>query len=1012
MARERVEQLAPQDPAARIANVIRDAPGLDFIGPTLQPQKVVLDDLTFDLNFTKKTRIDMCHTCHLAIDREGFEDQEQPFTSHPRLDLYLTARSPHPMKQVGCTICHRGHGESLDFIRADHRPDLTGLAAMLSDDQNIEEWEDEYHWHKQHHWDYPMLPTSMTEAGCIQCHQTSMELIAEDAPTVTEGYRNFERFGCYSCHKVDWFPTKRKPGPSLKNFQAKLTTDWVSSWVSDPKGFRPTTWMPQFFHLENFAPDEVIATSEYGRGEPILGHVWNETAVGAITAFIADRAPKQELPPMPVAGDAIRGSEVFRVSGCLACHNMAPYGEDPDLPRDFALVSSGENEHGPNLRGVATKLDADWLYHWIKNPSAYWPETRMPDLRLSDQEAADIVAYMIEDPDGYFTDVPEGWSVEPSSVDPAALKEMARWFFAREGRTIVENRLAGRDPSRPWDDVEHLQVEVGEALVQHYGCYSCHEIQGMETMMPIGAELTNWASKTVDKLDFGFMHHILADERDWTDAQKHQYTGYREGWLMQKLHAPRSYDRDKVKNPMEKLRMPWFGFTDHELFTITTFVAGLVDDEVQRAKMVPTAEHAAMDEGMRAVRQHNCLACHQVEPGKIAFEGADGARHEVFAELLPIGDAAVPPAHDLQALADELEYWEVDEVGLRLLAVEPGVGDMGEKVFLDDIGQIASLSAPEGGDFVRLITDYYFNGVELFSADAEDPDEAYFYATADPDGEGRVQDVDGEWRSYQDEQYDKVRWTFAPPVLWNEGGKVQKDWFFSFLNDVQPIRPQMRVRMPSFNFRPGEAGAIADYFAIRSANEWPSRYAREMLHSLDATAEDVAAGTKLEPKEVRAIVDRDLITTESGFPELLAHAAGHDFSWWGPVDPAYESVVRRQASYRDAAPSNHWDLAQELIVGKVNCYQCHFRLGTPPAADPIAWAPDLAIVPTRLREDWTERWLLDPARIYPGTSMPQNFEDNAADYHDVYPDSTNADQIEAVLDYMFNFDRVYLRSQN
>ena len=52
------------------------------------------------------------------------------------------------------------------------------------------------------------------------------------------------------------------------------------------------------------------------------------------------------------------------------------------------------NEHGPNLRGVSTKTNPEWLFAWLKDPAAYWAETRMPDLRLSDQEAADIVAYM------------------------------------------------------------------------------------------------------------------------------------------------------------------------------------------------------------------------------------------------------------------------------------------------------------------------------------------------------------------------------------------------------------------------------------------------------------------------------------------------------------------------------------------------------------------------------------------------------------------------------------------
>ena len=58
--------------------------------------KVVLDDFTFELNFTKKTRIDMCQTCHLAADIPGYDDPKlaEPYRSHPRLDLFLSAKSP------------------------------------------------------------------------------------------------------------------------------------------------------------------------------------------------------------------------------------------------------------------------------------------------------------------------------------------------------------------------------------------------------------------------------------------------------------------------------------------------------------------------------------------------------------------------------------------------------------------------------------------------------------------------------------------------------------------------------------------------------------------------------------------------------------------------------------------------------------------------------------------------------------------------------------------------------
>jgi hypothetical protein len=43
--------------------------------------------------------------------------------------------------------------------------------------------------------------------------------------------------------------------------------------------------------------------------------------------------------------------------------------------------------HGPNLDGTGSKVDAGWLYAWVRNPKGYWHETRMPNLRLTEKEA-------------------------------------------------------------------------------------------------------------------------------------------------------------------------------------------------------------------------------------------------------------------------------------------------------------------------------------------------------------------------------------------------------------------------------------------------------------------------------------------------------------------------------------------------------------------------------------------------------------------------------------------------
>lgn len=1008
LVRKKMASIDPEDLPTQVANIVRDFPGLDFIGPSLVVNKIVLEDLTFELNFTKKKRIDMCTTCHLPIDREGYEEEEHPHKSHPRLDLFLSAKSPHPMNEVGCTICHRGSGEALDFVRADHRP---------STDAEGDEWYEAYHWHKKHYWDYPMLSSEYIEASCVQCHTDSMELIADEAPKVAEGYRLFEENGCYACHKVEWFPTKRRPGPSLKGIRQKTDKEWVDSWIAGPRDFRPTTRMPQIFHLENYGVEDVVVVSEYGTGREMLGQEWSDAAVAAVAAFVWDSASDEAPPEIPVEGDPKRGREVFRLSGCLACHNLAPYETPEQEPFDPALRRRGTNEHGPNLRGVASKVSPEWLYAWIKDPSAYWGETRMPDLRLSDQDAADIVAYMVEDPEGIFTDVPAGWEESPASYDVEVLREQARWFFNRTARDELEARFEGE-----WSDDRALLRAVGEKLVLNQGCHSCHEIAGLESAMPIGTELTTWASKTVDKLDWGFQHQIIAEQRGWDYRKQQEFKEYREGWLEQKLHAPRSFDAGKRKNPNEKLRMPWFGFSPEEVEAVSVFVNGLVEDEVQRARMIPSAEEASMDHGLRVIRQQNCAACHQIEPGEIEFVDQGGVAHRAKGRFPAFEDRVFPP--HTEGIQDYIELYtsqrrvddddpeyEVEDVVVQLLEPVPGVEDAGGIVVVEDVGSVRGHAA-WGGDFVDVVTDYYLNP---WGWDPETEEELSL--TGDPDGEGRVQDVDGEWRSFFDEPYDKVRWTYAPPVLWNEGAKVQRDWFYSFLLDPLPLRRQMRVKMPTFNWSAGEAGAVADYFAVQAARSWPERFAKRMLYELDTTPAEVARTLAemgvpgASESQVQDIVRSDSIAIEAGLSKLLAYAEEKGFAMAGPVHPSHQAIEPRSPSTLNAVLATQpdfYDRVYELLLEGPNCFQCHFLRGEEPTAEgPIAWAPDLDLTRQRLLPDWVRPWLTDPSKIYPGTAMPANFPLDQEVWQDLYPHPSEA-QIEAVLTWLFNLDRARL----
>src|SRR4029078_2732936 len=47
---------------------------------------------------------------------------QNPFRTHPKLDMFVGSASPHPLLEYGCTVCHRGQDRATEFRRAGHTP--------------------------------------------------------------------------------------------------------------------------------------------------------------------------------------------------------------------------------------------------------------------------------------------------------------------------------------------------------------------------------------------------------------------------------------------------------------------------------------------------------------------------------------------------------------------------------------------------------------------------------------------------------------------------------------------------------------------------------------------------------------------------------------------------------------------------------------------------------------------------------------------------------------------------
>ncbi len=538
--------------ANQLAEVVRDLPLIDLANPNYKIRQIVLSDIPEDVNFMKVPRVDRCTTCHLGIDNPDFKDVGQPFATHPHLEMFVDKNSPHPVEEFACTTCHMGRGRATDFVSAAHTP---------RDEEQRKLWEKKYGWKALSHWQQPMLPAPLTEAGCFKCHQD--QTVLKGAQKLNLGLNLIERAGCYGCHTIakykDWFKT----GPSLEFLASKTTKEWAYHWIENPKAIRHNTWMPSYFNQSN---NNDPASIKRGQQE-----------IHAMVGFLFANSKPFTVDASAEKGDPVKGKELVASLGCMACHQVQP--EKKAVKRDSNQL---HREFGPNLIGLGSKTSQAWLFDWLKNPDRYHPESKMPNMRLSDDEAAAIAAYLVQDTSSVV-------SKPVPAVDDKVLDSIV-FDFLKKNESIESSKAKIKAMTQD----EKFQF-AGHRLVREYGCFSCHKIPGFENEKPIGVELTEEGTKSVERLDFGFVKIEHA----------------KPAWFKQKLLDPRSFDHGRVREPLEKLKMPNFNFTDEEAVAVTAALMSFVKDRPNASKMAGHGvKNAFINDGQKAIRQFNCQACH------------------------------------------------------------------------------------------------------------------------------------------------------------------------------------------------------------------------------------------------------------------------------------------------------------------------------------------------------------------------------------------------------------------
>jgi len=448
---------------------------------------------------------DRCTTCHQGITQPSLADKSvpQPFRAHPPI--------PHNVRGWGCAICHRGQGPATEVAEA-HESTLA--------------------------WEQPILPTRFIQASCGACHQSDLP----QTPQLTRGRELLSELNCVGCHKLPGIARPAMLGPDLTNVGSKVSREWIYKWLKEPRtivdkdgnvtvnGYETEEEprMPKFRLAEN----ELRALSAYlsvQKAKPLAGY--------KIDARVVAKWSKN---PELVAQGELRFKQMF----CSTCHSLAVTraGETKLIGGDI----------GPELTKVGSKVNADWLIAWLRDPQSYLPHTQMSRYGWSDEDLYKVTQY-----------------IQTKLTDSDLLTNVPQL-----GQPAEE------------------EIQQGHRLFLDKGCASCHAIEGQNPQKEFGPDLSALGGKNASEVEFGgakIPHQLVA-------------------YIQAKLQDPSSV------NPAA--RMPQYNWNQADLDAITAALLSLKGPPATSALqnlVVPqknAAFHPAGSFG-EVYERYKCYTCHK-----------------------------------------------------------------------------------------------------------------------------------------------------------------------------------------------------------------------------------------------------------------------------------------------------------------------------------------------------------------------------------------------------------------
>ncbi len=605
---------------------------------------------------------------------------------------------------------------------------------------------------------------------------------------------------------------------------------------------------------------------------------------------------------------------------------------------------------GPNLKEIKAKLRKEWIPMWLRDPQAFRPGTKMPSFRLADDEIKAISAFL--------------------------------W------QSAIDAKVAAQPPG----DANH-----GKELFKSLGCLGCHSIDGRAIDMgdeKIGGTFAANLSRVGEKANYDYIVRWVHNPRQ----RLAPYSPSEKRDLMPadyaKKNLPFVFDDEHSKSPIDGREMlvhnmtvmPNFRLSEEDARDVATFLMA------QKHREPDYPDASFMDDtnlkatGEALVKRYGCAGCHEIKGledeqrigTELTPEGSKPIERLDFALLTEDAKKGVDPFSGKDvARKDWYDHKGFFEYKLR----SPGIYDVGKVRTADERLRMPNIYLEEK-DITALTT-------FLLGSVVTNLPQSIRYS---PEG-GKKDVQDGWWvvqkyncmgchnvligqdsvlmglPMYQGSEQDKL-----PPRLTSEGARVKPEWLLGFLKDpslsTDAERGSLAQQSPGA-LKPVTMNALAAHMQGAGGSGQPQPAGQiepgQMQPEQAAGAGQMLPSSKLEsqPGMNRNGVRRYLrarMPTFSFSPNELQAIVNFFMGASSQMQPYIPERL-------DPLTAEEQGMARALFTSNAApCLKCHMTGN--PAHDALATAPNFLLAPERLKPAWTERWIVHPELISPGTSMP------------------------------------------